>query len=90
MSSEKRPFEKTRFLAKPEFVCSSCGELALVVRHRSDNTKFEVTCRTTTCQSFDIRYSVEAKAAAGQSSPDDYLEMLRWAGERPIVEVDKR
>jgi hypothetical protein len=90
MSSEKMPFEKTRFLEKPELVCSSCGELAMVSRSQKDSTKLEATCRTRTCQAFDIRYSFTAKSTESMSSPDEHLELLRWAGERPIEEIKKR
>lgn len=89
-STDKTPFEKTRFLEEPELICSSCGEVALVSRSQEDHTKLTAKCLTRTCQAFDIKCSIEAKVAVRLSSENDHLELLRWAGEIPIEELERR
>jgi len=90
MSSEKKPFEKTRFLEKPELICSSCGEPALVGGIQGGDGKIFAKCLTRSCQAFDIKCLIEAKVAARLPSENDYLESLRWHGHVPIQELEPR
>lgn len=90
MSSEKKQFEKTRFLEKPELICSSCGQPALVGGIQGGDGKLFAKCLTKNCQAFDIKCSIEAKVAVRLSSENDYLESLRWHGQVPIEELEER
>lgn len=88
------PFEKTRFLEKPELICSSCGELGLVGRSKDDNSKLEAKCLNKKCQAFDLRFLIEAKVAK-DCTPSHWpakgtLEYYRFHGLTPIEPVEKR